>query len=52
MGVHGVPKLITVQTPLLYGGSDNIFKDMSYTVRWYSKRPLYNPIPYEFLRTA
>jgi hypothetical protein len=52
VGVLGVPKLITVQTPLLYGGSDNTFKDMSHTVRWYSKRPFYSPIPYDFIRTA
>lgn len=53
VGILADPLPITINTTGLGGGNVNLF-DATYTVkRTFSiSRPLYSPLPYEFMRTA
>jgi len=37
---------------LLLGGSNNTFTKTVTTLRWFSNRPFYSPIPMDFMKTA
>ena len=52
VGVIDTALPITVDTTLLEGGSTDSFTATVEILREYSTRPLYSPVPYDFLRVA
>jgi hypothetical protein len=53
VGLLAAPYLITVNTAALKGGNNDLFT-ATHTVKreFSSTRPLYTPVPFDFLRTA
>ena len=52
MGIVDSALPIAVHTTLLEGGTAGAFTSSIETLREYSTRPLYNPVPYDFLNIA
>jgi hypothetical protein len=45
-------KSVSFNTAALRGGSNNVFRSTCNPIRYYSNRPLFDVIPYDFMRIA